>query len=39
MLKLVDDRTLVLGTIVGGGVRWVNEARADDARLSFALAP
>ena len=32
MLKLVDDRTVVLDTIVGGGV--VNEARADDVRLA-----
>lgn len=29
MLKLVNDRTLVLNTIVGGGVVWVNEARSD----------
>jgi hypothetical protein len=34
MLKLVNDRTLVVDTIVGGGVRWVNEARADDTRLA-----
>jgi hypothetical protein len=27
MLKLVNDRTLVLETIAGGGVAWVNEAR------------
>ena len=32
MLKLVNDRTLALETIAGGGVEWVNEARADDAR-------
>jgi hypothetical protein len=34
MLKLVNDRTLVLDTIAGGGVVWVNEARADDVRLA-----
>jgi hypothetical protein len=34
MLKLVNDRTLVVDTIVGGGVVWVNEARADDVRLA-----
>ena len=34
MLKLVDDRTLALGTIVGGGVVWVNEAHGDDVRLA-----
>lgn len=34
MLKLVNDRTLGLETIAGGGVAWVNEARADDVRLA-----
>jgi hypothetical protein len=34
MLKLVNDQTLALNTIVGGGVAWVNEARADDVRLA-----
>lgn len=34
MLKLVNDRTLALDTIVGGGVVWVNEAHGDDVRLA-----
>jgi hypothetical protein len=34
MLKLLNDRTSVSETIAGGGVVWVNEARADDVRLA-----
>jgi hypothetical protein len=34
MLVLVNNQMLVLDTIAGGGVRWANEARADDTRLA-----